>query len=299
MSPAPSGSPGRSGPSGPSGPSGSRASNASPAGTGASGAATIAPPGRAELDAVFRLKYGDPDAAAIGWGPRARWRAGNFQPDDWYEAVVAALVQPGTAWLDVGCGRHLFPSNAPLAEQLGARAGRLVGVDPDPTLDENPYVHERVRRTIDGYTPQVPFDVVTLRMVAEHVADPAATIAALARCTRPGGVAVVYTVYRWSPVPLATSLVPFRLRHPVKRFLWRTQAKDTFPTCFRMNSRRTLRRLFAHGGFDEALFLRLDDCRTFGRFRWLNALELRARTLLRALGLPYPEACLLGVYRRR
>lgn len=266
-----------------------RARNASP----------LAPPGREQLEHVFRLKYGDPASPQVGSGPRARWRAGYFQPDDWYEALVAALVQSGTTWLDVGCGRHVFPNNAALARELAARVGRLVGVDPDPTLDENPYVHERVRGTIDGYSPEAPFDLVTMRMVAEHVDRPADTVAALQRCTRPGGLAVVYTVARWSPVPVLTSLVPFRLRHPIKRFLWRTEAKDTFPTRFAMNSRRTLRRLFAAAGFDEALFLRLDDCRTFNRFRALSAIELRTRAVLRAIGLGYPEACLLGVYRRR
>ena len=109
---------------------------------------------------------------------------------------------------------------------------------------------------------------------------------------------VVYTVNRWSPVPLATSLIPFSLHQPVKRVLWRTDEKDTFPTCFRMNSRGKLRRLFAAQGFTEAGFAQLDDCRTFGRFRPLLFTELTIRAALRAIGLGYPERCLLGVYRK-
>jgi hypothetical protein len=64
-----------------------------------------------------------------------------------------------------------------------------------------------------------------------------------------------------------------------------------------MNSRGVLQRLFAGVGMQEAAFLRLDDCRTFARFRCLQELELRCMRVCHALGMPYPEHCLLGVYR--
>ena len=248
------------------------------------------------LQQVFDLKYGPLEGC--GWGPRMRHAHGHFSPDDWYEALMAQLVRPGVRWLDVGCGRELFPSNRALARALAARCDHLTGLDPDPTLDENPFVHERVRATMDAFDGQQGFDLVSLRMVAEHVTDPRAVVAAVDRALAPGGVAVVYTVFAWSPAPLATRLVPMALRHRIKRWLWGTEEKDTFPTAFRMNTRSRLRSLFAGHGMREELFLRLDDCRSFARFRAMLALEL---ALLRACALvrmPYPEHCLLGVYRK-
>lgn len=257
-------------------------------------------PQQADLDAVFRLKYGDPDRPErLGWGPRMRRRFGYASPDDHYEALVARLVGPDARWLDVGCGRHLFPGNGALAQELAARCRELVGVDPDATLAENPFVHEKVFAPIDEFTTDRRFDLVTLRMVAEHVEQPQRVVGVLAACTAPGGLVVVYTVNRWSPVPMLTSVIPFALHQPVKRLLWRTEAKDTFPTAFRMNSRRRLRALFDAAGFDEAWFTKLDDCRTLARFRIGLWAELGVRRVLRALGLRYPENCLLGVYRRR
>ncbi|GAB4140120.1 MAG: hypothetical protein Fur0037_06540 [Planctomycetota bacterium] len=253
-------------------------------------------PDRTALEQVFRLKYGDPDRA--GWGPRMRRAHGYYQPDDHYEALVSSLVVPGTRWLDVGCGRSLFPFNPRLSELLASRAGRLAGVDPDPTLDENPYVSERVSSTIDEYDGGHGFDLVTMRMVAEHIEDPDRCVLALDKALAPGGLAVVYTVFSCSPVPLLTRLLPMRLRHRAKAFLWRTESKDTFPTRFRMNTRRRLRAQFARRGFEEALFLRLDDCRTLSRFRPLQALELWCRDLCRLLRLPYPEHCILAVYEK-
>jgi SAM-dependent methyltransferase len=251
-------------------------------------------PDAAALQQVFALKYGP----ELGWGPRLRAAHGYHTPDDVYEALLAGLVVPGLRWLDVGCGRELFPNDRPLARILSQRAARLVGVDPDPTLQENPYVHEKIAAGIDAFDGGGSFDLVTLRMVAEHVDDPQRCVASVARALAPGGLAVVYTVFAFSPMPLLTRLLPVSMRHPVKRWLWGTERKDTFPTRFRMNTRSRLRLLFAGAGLSEAAFLRLDDCRTFARFRGLAELELIARGLCRRLRLPYPEHCLLGVYRK-
>lgn len=258
---------------------------------------SLGAPTRERLARVFRLKYGAP--GELGWGPAMRARFGYYNPDEYYEALLDAMVTASTRWLDVGCGRELFPSNRPLARELADRCARLVGVDPDDTLRENRYVHEAVLQPFEQYDGGMAHDLVTLRMVAEHVRDPEAVARSVARASAPGAAAVVYTVSGRSPVPLLTRVVPMAARHRIKRWLWRTDEKDTFPTAFRMNSRRRLRQLLGDVGFDEVLFLRLDDCRTLSRFRSGQWLELTVRRALRAVGLGYPEACLLGVYRRR
>jgi 2-polyprenyl-3-methyl-5-hydroxy-6-metoxy-1,4-benzoquinol methylase len=253
-------------------------------------------PDEPALRQMFHRRYGAPDR--LSWGPRLRAAHRYYTPDDVYEALVAGLVAPGARWLDVGCGRELFPTNPGLAEALSRRCARLTGVDPDVTLQENPWVHEKVAAGIDAYDGAGAFDLVTLRMVAEHIEDPLACARAVARALRPGGLAVVYTVFAGSPMPVLTRLAPMGLRHRVKAWLWGTAPKDTFPTRFRMNTRGALQRLFAGVGMREEAFLRLDDCRTFARFRTLHELELRAMRACRALRLPYPEHCLLGCYRK-
>jgi len=253
-------------------------------------------PTAAALERVFGLKV--KDLAKAGWGPRIARRFDYYTPDDHYEALMLRLVSDGMAWLDVGCGRAIFPSNPDLARLLANRVRVLVGIDPDETLEENEFVHERVRMPIETFDGQQRFDLVSLRMVAEHVTDPDAVLTSLARALKPGGLAVIYTVNRLSPVPLITRFTPFAFHHFAKRVLWGTQPKDTFPTTFRMNSPRRLRTLFHQHGFSEASCVRLDDCRTLSGFRLGFTMELLAWRGLRAAGLGYPEACLLGVYRR-
>jgi hypothetical protein len=135
-------------------------------------------------------------------------------------------------------------------------------------------------------------------MVAEQIEHPPTALESLTRLTRPGGIVVVYTVNKWSPISVISRVVPFGLHHAIKHRLWKTEEKDTFPVVYRMNTGRQLRRLFEGNGFREVGFSYLDDCRTFGNTRWLHQLELTARRWLRAVGLRYPENCLLGIYER-
>ncbi len=249
-----------------------------------------------DLIRVFRLKHNNPEK--MGWLPRLHQRFGYFTPDEYYEAIVAKLVTEGSSWIDIGCGHDLFPHNQPLAKLLSRRCGLLVGVDPDDTLKDNPFVHEKVQATIDTYHTTRTFDVLTLRMVAEHIANPSTTLEALARLSVPGSKVVVYTVNLWSPLAVLAWLIPFRFHHAIKRLFWQTEERDTFPVVYKLNTRRCLREAFARHGFQEVFFSHLDDCRTLSRFRWLHLVELFLWRLLKAVGAGFPENCLLGVYER-
>jgi hypothetical protein len=65
-----------------------------------------------------------------------------------------------------------------------------------------------------------------------------------------------------------------------------------------MNSRAVLKRVLEENGFHEAAFWHLDDLSTLGNFRIGSYLELVTWRTLSAIGMRYPENCLLGVYRR-
>ena len=233
-----------------------------------------------------------------GWSPALRARFGYYTPDEHYEGLMLTLVETTTTWLDVGCGHQLFPSNPRLARLLADRCRLLVGLDPSDNIDRNVYVHERAKCLLEDYRTEHRFDLISMRMVAEHVTDPEGMVAALARLTKPGGRVVVYTVSKWSPASLVAAMTPMAVHHAVKRRLWGAAPEDTFPTAYRMNTRGTLRRLFGAAGFGEEQFHRLADCRSFGRWQATLAAELALWRVLSALGIPYPEACLLGVYRR-
>ncbi len=228
--------------------------------------------------------------------PRLRQRFGYYTPEDHYECLVDNLLQPGMRWLDAGCGRRIFPINGVLAERLAARAALLVGVDPDQTIHSNPFIHERFQGRLEDYATAATFDLITLRMVAEHVEDPDTFCRTLARLSHHGTRVVVYTPNRTAPASIVARNTPLWFHYQVKKIAWKAQARDTFPVLYRMNSRTTLRALFEGKGFGEEYFAHLDDCRATHRFYHLNVIELSVRHVFKALSVTYPENCLLGVY---
>ena len=150
----------------------------------------------------------------------------------------------------------------------------IVAVDPSYNVYANEVVHHRVRCPIEDYLPGRQFDLATMRMVAEHVAEPKKVTSALHRLLRPGGFAIILTVNLYSPITLISRLVPQRLHHPVKKLFWGGEEKDAFPVQYKMNTRGKLARLFEEQGFQERAFLHVDDLALFGRFRYLNYLEI-------------------------
>lgn len=248
------------------------------------------------LKATFAFRHGELDKA--GWAVRLCSRFGYFTPDVCYEATVDRLLLDGASWLEIGGGKAIFPSNPRLSAALASRCSLLVGVDPSKNIFDNPFVHQKVQGLLEEFQSPTAFDLATARMVVEHVAQPKKFAAALSRLLRPGGTAVILTVDRWAPVTILSHATPFWFHVFLKRLLWSTDDEDTFPTVYKMNTRRDLARLFAPAGLEEVAFYCLDDCRTLARWKFTYALELITRKFLRRIGLGYPEQCLLGVYRK-
>ena len=257
----------------------------------------ISKPSHDELMAIYDVKYfrfGEP-----GWGPRMRLSFGHFTPDDYYEALVARLIKPGALWADVGCGRDIFPSHPDLARELCDRSEYVLGIDPDDNVQENEFISEAFQGLVEDCKSSRLFDVITLRMVAEHVTDPDRVMRNLAKMLKPGGRLVIYTPYKWAPMSLIATIVPFKWHNPLKRIIWQSESRDTFPTAYKLNTRQDLAEHTSRYGLGEIFYEFLDDCRVTNRFRALNWLELQACAALNAIGWHYPERCILAVYEKR
>jgi SAM-dependent methyltransferase len=91
--------------------------------------------------------------------------------------------------------------------------------------------------------------------VLEHVEDPHRFFSELARVVKDGGHACFRTPNRWSYVAIVARLVPNRLHTRVTSWAQRKRkAQDVFPTAYRCNSRRALRRLLRSYGFVGVVF---------------------------------------------
>ena len=104
--------------------------------------------------------------------------------------------------LDAGCGYALsvdFP-----------RSVHLVGLDPSPeALAKNDNIDEALIGDLETYSlPAESFDGVLCWTVLEHIPNPRAALANIARSLKPGGLLIVGIPNLWSLKGLVTKLTP-------------------------------------------------------------------------------------------
>ncbi len=112
----------------------------------------------------------------------------------------------GKTALDVGCGAGL------LAEPLARLGAEVTGLDASPELIAVAQEHARAGgleidyRAGDVKELKDQFDLITCMEVIEHVAEPAAFVAALARRLAPGGLLILSTpnATGWSKLLMIT-----------------------------------------------------------------------------------------------
>ena len=112
----------------------------------------------------------------------------------------------GKSALDVGCGAGL------LAEPLARLGAAVTGLDAAPEVIEIARAHAAAMglaidyRAGDILDLEGRFDLITCMEVVEHVADPAAFVAALAKRLAPGGLLVLSTpnATAWSRLMMIT-----------------------------------------------------------------------------------------------
>jgi 2-polyprenyl-3-methyl-5-hydroxy-6-metoxy-1,4-benzoquinol methylase len=249
-----------------------------------------------ELQVVAHQRYG-PDSRRSAY-MRAQSRLGYSSPAEHYEALLNRLIGPETSWLDIGCGRAPFPNNAPLCKELSSRCKWFAGVDPDEGIQDNPYLHERAQVRIEDYHSERTYDLVSLRMVVEHVDAPDHLVSSLRRLTHDQSAVVIHTVNWWSLTTLASHFTPLGIHHLAKRWLWNSKERDTFSTHYKMNRRAVLDRIMSSGGFRKVSFAVVPDATLFWKFPVARDMELRFWKATKLLGLPYIDTCILAVYAR-
>ncbi|KAF3916513.1 hypothetical protein ABW20_dc0101349 [Dactylellina cionopaga] len=130
----------------------------------------------------------------------------------------------GLTVLDVGCGGGIFSE----AVARLPDTAKVIGLDPseqvlgvarahakkDPTL---PGKLQYVNSSIDSYSSDHQFDLVTLFEVVEHVPYPAAFLETCMRHVRPGGWIVLSTIARTWSSWMTTKVIAEDLLHIVPR----------------------------------------------------------------------------------
>jgi SAM-dependent methyltransferase len=170
----------------------------------------------------------------------AKWAA----KSEAYASLVSEHLSPYTAWLDAGCGFRLLEDDMdPLENWLASHCKSIFGMDFAVTSNRN------IKSLLQGSLYRLPFrensfDLVTCRMVVEHLDLPAEAFAEVARCLRPGGAFIVMTPnllnYGIFGNAVATKVIPEKLRLRIVHASDSRANEEIFPVCYKANTMHRL-----------------------------------------------------------
>ncbi len=172
-----------------------------------------------------------------------------------YREVLERHVKRADRWLDIGCGRRLFPEWMPLADEHELRimrsAGSVFGIDQDfASLTDNKTVSMRVAGDCNCFPfAGGSFDLLTANMVVEHVSDPDALLREARRILKPGGFLVFHTPNLHSYATFISTLVPEPWKIRLIGVIEGRKGVDVFPTLYRMNAPSRIHALAKKNGF--------------------------------------------------
>ena len=134
------------------------------------------------------------------WDPHGDFRPLHLLNPVRLQFIAARATLAGARVLDVGCGGGL------LTEVLARAGAEVTGIDMAPGMIEVARLHAaesalridyRMAAAEDvAHATAEAFDIVTCMEMLEHVPDPAAMTATLARLLRPGGALFISTLNR-------------------------------------------------------------------------------------------------------
>lgn len=182
--------------------------------------------------------------SVIGWIDHRYYKTfENHWDDALFRKTVLEFLRPDMKILDIGAG-------AGIVSQMNFRglANTVCGVDPDPRVEQNPYLDEGkqgVGETIPY--PDASFDLVFADNVLEHLESPQMVFNEVARILRPGGVFLGKTPNKRHYMPLIAQMTPFWFHRWVNRKRGRKEI-DTFPTRYRANTPTDLEHLALNAG---------------------------------------------------
>jgi SAM-dependent methyltransferase len=164
-----------------------------------------------------------------------------------FDARVRRYLTPDASVLDAGAGRGLRNRY-----DYAGLVARLVGVDLDPEVKNNPNLDEAVVADLASLPfEDASFDLVFSKYVFEHIPRPMETLREFRRVMKTGGHLVFHTPNRFHYVAIGAMLTPQRFH------VWFNEqrgrdAEDSFPTEYRVNDKHTIEKLCRQTGFSVA-----------------------------------------------
>ncbi|MGC2110584.1 MAG: class I SAM-dependent methyltransferase [Candidatus Korobacteraceae bacterium] len=174
---------------------------------------------------------------------------------------VNAMTTPDSVVVDFGCGRGRHADD-PVAFRRGlqclkGRVARVIGLDVDLAGQQNPTLDEfRALRPEEAWPIEDgSVNLVLCDCVLEHLPKPSLFFSEAHRVLVRGGFLCLRTTNLLGYVGLAAKLIPKRLHTSVlHKAQGMREEKDIFPTLYRCNTIRSIRREMKAHGFHAVVY---------------------------------------------
>lgn len=173
---------------------------------------------------------------------------------------VHALIDPSHVVLDVGCGRGAYGEDGNATRKnlriFKGKVAKVVGIDVDSAAQENPFLDEF--HLIQGNIWPIDdssIDLIVCDNVLEHIEHPETFFSEIHRVLRSGGYVCIRTPNRWCYVALFSRLIPNKHHAKVISVVQDSRkAEDVFPTLYRCNTVRQLKRMLKKHGVECVVY---------------------------------------------
>jgi len=229
-----------------------------------------------EKQEEYRRRY---KAVKPGWQPAT----------EVYEGLVKDCIKPQTRLLDIGCGR------GGVVERIHHQVALAVGVDVDvASLREHRAPAVKRAAADAGALPFADgsFDLVICSWVLEHLRNPEAVFAEVARVLRPGGRFIFLTPNAHHPIPFINRLFSGKLQQALVGLFYGRAGGDTFPVVYRANTGKRLEALAEEAGMHRVSLVFVED----PTYLALNELGFRLGILVEKLIPPSAKVHIVGDY---
>jgi SAM-dependent methyltransferase len=173
---------------------------------------------------------------------------------------VNALIQPSSVVVDIGCGRGAYGEDPVEYRKklriLRGKCLKVIGIDVNPGASQNPFIDQFHRiESEDWPVDDERADVCISDNVLEHVENPDHFFSEIQRILRPGGHICIRTPNVLSYFGLMSRLVPTKQHTSVLgKVKDGVQDQDVFPTLYRCNTLRSVRKMLTKYGFEHYVY---------------------------------------------
>lgn len=164
--------------------------------------------------------------------------------DEIFRERILVHLRKDSIVLDLGAGAGIVA-----AMNFRGLAAKVCGVDLDPRVQENPFLDEgKISDAGEIPYPDNVFDIVFSDNVMEHLDAPENVFREIVRVLKPGGMLLFKTPNRMHYMPLIARSTPLWFHQYMNRLRGRREV-DTFPTRYKANSAKQIKRVANAAGF--------------------------------------------------